>query len=78
MPTGTIKTKTEKGFGFITMVGSDDVFFHNSVCNGEWDNLAVGQQVEFEMEKGPKGPKATSVVAVAAGGAAAGPDAMAA
>jgi CspA family cold shock protein len=64
MPTGTIKTKTEKGFGFIKMEGSNDVFFHNSACtNGDFDQLAVGQNVTFDLEQGPKGPKAANVVA---------------
>lgn len=63
MATGIIKTKTDKGFGFISVEGSDDVFFHNSACNGEYDNLEVGQTVSFEMGQGPKGPKADNVVA---------------
>lgn len=63
MPTGSIKTKTDKGFGFIKVDGSDDVFFHHSVCGGQFDMLQVGQQVQFEMETGPKGPKATTVQA---------------
>ncbi len=67
MATGTIKTKTDKGFGFIAVTGSDDVFFHHSACNGQYDNLQVGQTVQFDMEKGEKGPKAGNVVAVEAG-----------
>ncbi len=63
MATGTIKTKTEKGFGFISVEGSDDVFFHNSACNGQFDSLQVGQTVNFNLEMGEKGPKATNVVA---------------
>lgn len=63
MPTGTIKTKTEKGFGFITVEGSADVFFHSSACNGQFDSLGVGQTVSFDMEQGEKGPKAANVVA---------------
>lgn len=76
MATGIIKTKTDKGFGFIQMEGSDDVFFHNSACNGQFDMLAVGQTVSFDLEQGDKGPKATNVVA--ADGAAEGGDSMAA
>lgn len=63
MATGTIKTKTEKGYGFISVEGSDDVFFHNSACGGQYDNLQVGQTVQFDIEKGDKGPKAANVVA---------------
>lgn len=66
MATGTIKTKTDKGFGFISVPGSDDVFFHNSACNGMWDQLQVGQTVSFEEGMGPKGKKAENVVAVEA------------
>jgi len=65
MTTGTIKTKTEKGFGFIKVEGSDDVFFHHSACGGQFDNLQVGQQVQFEVQMGEKGPKAANVTAVA-------------
>ena len=67
MATGKIKTKTDKGFGFIAVEGSDDVFFHNSACNGQYENLSVGQVVQFDIEKGEKGLKATNVVASDAG-----------
>jgi CspA family cold shock protein len=64
MATGIIKTKTDKGFGFIEVQGSDkNVFFHHSVCNGQYENLQVGQTVQFDMEQGEKGPKAANVVA---------------
>lgn len=63
MPTGTIKTKTDKGYGFITVEGGDDVFFHHSACNGQFESLNIGQQVTFDMESGEKGPKAANVVA---------------
>ncbi len=61
MTTGTIKTKTDKGFGFITVAGSPDVFFHHSVCGGQFDSLQIGQAVSFDIEQGPKGPKASNV-----------------
>lgn len=63
MATGSIKTITDRGFGFITVQGSADVFFHNSACNGQFDNLKVGQTVQFDIVKGDKGPKAENVVA---------------
>jgi CspA family cold shock protein len=69
MTVGVIKTKTDKGFGFIAVEGSDDVFFHGSACNGQFDVLEVGQTVQFDMEKGEKGLKAANVVAVKAGAA---------
>lgn len=62
MPTGTIKKKTDKGFGFITVDGSSDVFFHSSSCvEVPFDQLNEGQTVQFEMGQGPKGPKAENV-----------------
>ncbi len=63
MATGTIKRLVrERGFGFI--LGSDGVelFFHRSALQGEtFDSLTEGQAVEFEVEKGPKGPRAANV-----------------
>lgn len=63
MPTGTIKKVTDKGFGFITVEGSDDVFFHmSSLAPGvSFDQLQQGQAVTFDMGSGPKGPKAENV-----------------
>ena len=71
MATGVVKTKTEKGFGFIAVQGSDDVFFHHTVCNGQFESLQEGQTVQLEFEKGDKGLKATSVTASTGGEAAA-------
>ncbi len=71
MTTGIIKTKTDKGFGFISVQGSDDVFFHHSACSGQFEMLQVGQTVQFDIEKGDKGLKAANVVAAEAGAAAA-------
>lgn len=63
MATGIIKKKTDKGFGFITVDGSDDVFFHHSECDGQFEMLQEGQKVQFEIAQGEKGPKATGVKA---------------
>ncbi len=64
MPSGTIKKKTEKGFGFIAQAdGGADVFFHLSATNGQFDALQEGQAVTFDIENGEKGPKAANVVA---------------
>jgi len=63
MATGTIKKKTDKGFGFITVAGQADVFFHNSACNGQYDSMNEGDTVTFDIVKGDKGPKAENVVA---------------
>lgn len=66
MPTGTIKKKTDKGFGFIAIEGGADVFFHLSACGGPagFDALNEGQTVTFDLTEGQKGPKAENVVAV--------------
>ncbi len=67
MATGTIKTKTDRGFGFLSVVGSPDVFFHSSACNGQFESFEIGQSVDFDLEQGEKGPKASNVVASGGG-----------
>ncbi len=64
--TGTVKWfNTSKGFGFIGREGADDVFVHYSAIRGEgFKNLEEGQQVEFTVEQGTKGPQAVDVVAL--------------
>ena len=61
--TGTIKTLTDRGFGFIAREGEvKDLFFHSKELNGvEFDQLKVGDTVSFEVVDGPKGPAATNV-----------------
>ena len=60
---GTIKTLTEKGFGFISREGEvKDLFFHSKELKGvTYDELKVGDKVTFEVVKGEKGPAATNV-----------------
>jgi CspA family cold shock protein len=62
--TGTVKWFNDsKGFGFITpQDGSRDVFVHHSSIQGNgFKSLAEGQQVQFEVEQGQKGPSAVKV-----------------
>lgn len=62
--TGSIKTLTEKGFGFITPEGGDkDVFFHmSSLSDGmDFNDLKVGDTVSFDVEDSEKGPRAVNV-----------------
>jgi CspA family cold shock protein len=61
--TGTIKTLTEKGFGFIAREGeAKDLFFHSNDLNGvSFDELKVGDTVTFDVEEGQKGPAAKNV-----------------
>ena len=61
---GTVKWfNASKGFGFITREGQDDVFVHYSSIRGEgYRTLDEGQQVEFEVVQGDKGPQASDVV----------------
>ena len=64
MITGTVKWFNDsKGFGFITPAdGSKDVFVHYSaIQGGGFKSLAEGQQVQFEVEQGQKGPSAVNV-----------------
>ena len=52
----------QKGFGFIEVEGSKDVFVHHSAITGEgFKSLKEGDEVEFETAQGPKGPNATDV-----------------
>ena len=61
---GTIKTLTEKGFGFISREGeTKDLFFHANDLSGiAFNELQVGDSVNFEVVEGDKGPSAKSVM----------------
>lgn len=66
MEQGTIKTLTDKGFGFIQREGHDkDLFFHSNEVNGNFEDLKQGQTVSFSAEEGQKGPNAVNVTVVA-------------
>jgi cold shock protein len=61
--TGTVKWfNSEKGYGFISQTDGADVFVHFSAIDmSGYKNLEEGQQVEFEVQQGPKGLQAASV-----------------
>jgi len=63
MPSGTVKFfNAEKGFGFISQPGGDDVFVHYSnIAGSGYRSLDEGAQVEFDIGEGRKGPEATNV-----------------
>jgi cold shock protein len=60
---GTIKTLTDRGFGFISREGeSKDLFFHSKELKGvTYDELKVGDIVTFEIVSGEKGLSAVNV-----------------
>ena len=63
MASGTVKWfNAEKGYGFITQAGGEDVFVHFKAINGDgFKSLDEGQKVEFDVVKGPKGLQAANV-----------------
>lgn len=63
MQRGTVKWfNNTKGYGFLTTEGGEDVFVHYSAINTDgYKSLEEGQQVEFDIVEGEKGPQATNV-----------------
>ncbi len=63
MSKGTVKWFNEsKGFGFISREDGDDVFVHHTAIQGNgFKTLAEGQEVSFDVDKGPKGLRAINV-----------------
>jgi cold shock protein len=61
--TGTIKTLTDRGFGFISREGEEkDLFFHSKDLSGvTYEELKVGDVLSFDVVDGEKGPSAKNV-----------------
>jgi CspA family cold shock protein len=61
---GTVKWfNAEKGYGFISVEGGEDVFVHFSAIQGDgFKTLEEGQAVEFEITDGNRGPQAANVI----------------
>ena len=66
MAKGKVKwINNQKGYGFITPENGADVFVHHTAIQGEgYKSLEEGQEVEFEVTKGPKGDQAVNVVQI--------------
>ncbi|AUN14555.1 cold-shock protein CspD [Paraclostridium sordellii] len=63
MKQGIVKWfNNEKGFGFISVEGGDDVFVHFSAIQRDgYKSLEEGQAVNFEIVEGARGPQAANV-----------------
>ncbi|EQB87550.1 CspA family cold shock protein [Clostridium punense] len=63
MKTGTVKWfNAEKGFGFLSVEGEEDVFVHFSAITGDgYKSLEEGQRVQFDVVEGARGPQASNV-----------------
>ena len=63
MAQGTVKWfNPEKGYGFIRQENGEDVFVHYSSISGDgFKSLEEGQQVQFDVTSGRKGPQASNV-----------------
>ncbi|HDQ45071.1 MAG TPA: cold-shock protein [bacterium] len=66
METGTVKWfNASKGYGFINREQGEDVFVHFKAIEGNgYKSLDEGDQVQFEVEQGPKGLQAVKVTKV--------------
>ncbi len=66
MNKGTVKWfNNQKGFGFISDEDGNDVFVHYSGLNMDgFKSLEEGQEVEYDVVDGEKGPQATNVTRV--------------
>lgn len=67
MEKGTVKTVTDKGFGFITKEGSEkDIFYHENSLEGDLANrkLKVGDVVSYDVEETQKGLNAINITLI--------------
>ncbi len=66
MAKGTVKWfSDQKGYGFIASESGKDVFVHHNAIQGDgYKSLNEGQEVEFEVQPGPKGEQAANVVKI--------------
>ncbi|MFH1360945.1 MAG: cold-shock protein [Candidatus Omnitrophota bacterium] len=66
MQKGKVKWfNNQKGYGFISPESGEDVFVHFSAVQGDgYKSLDEGQEVQFEIEQGPKGKQAVNVTKV--------------
>jgi CspA family cold shock protein len=64
MPVGCVKWfNNQKGYGFISQESGPDVFAHFSAIAGDgFRSLKAGEEVEFDIAEGPKGPQAANIV----------------
>jgi cold shock protein len=66
MAAGTVKKLiSDRGFGFITADDGKDYFFHRDALAAslDFDRLAGGERVTFDIESSPRGPRASNVQA---------------
>lgn len=64
MPTGTLKkVVADRGFGFIAADDGKEYFFHRSGLDStlEFERLATGERLDFQIENSPKGPRAARI-----------------
>ncbi|VAV83739.1 Cold shock protein of CSP family [hydrothermal vent metagenome] len=66
MANGNVKWFNEtKGFGFIQQESGEEVFVHYTAISGDgFKTLKEGEEVEFDIIQGPKGPQASNVTKV--------------
>ena len=60
------KLVRDRGFGFISAEDGQEIFFHSSALPpGSFDSLTEGDELEFQVEQGDKGPRAAQMTIIA-------------